>query len=781
MLHVPPGYLDAIQSHTIATKWFGTLKTTRGVKYDVTEAIIEEGSAKLTREICSGKDLVIGATCSAQLDLSLKLPAESRYTLFGAEIRMYSAVQLEDGTWASLPLGVFEITEPPEIKKDAFVIHAYDKMMKFNKNFDGSAQGYPFDIIEQACDACGVEFALTRSNVEALTNGQLSTWNFGEVDIYTWRDLIGFMAAYLCCNAIINTTGDLTLLPWHETWDREVPPGWRFSFTPKDYECYYTSISHYFHVAGEYDRIDLAPGGLEYELEENPFIQFNDDDVRRSCLTAIIQQLSQVSYTPFTAELPSDTSLLPGDVLRFTGNHADDTRCGAITKQVIKLHGGMTVECGGADPNLNVLTDQQKRLKSLAKTSTKDTMFYYDFSNTTELELMSGQLRRVIIFNYTTTKRTHVDFHAEIKAEVIADEQYDADSITYTEHDAGLEVTYYQGGQRVREYFPADLLREGVQLIHLLYFWWASSNIVGSFEAWFRPVNCTIRIGMGAARGYIAGPGLVGEVNWDGSVYVYQDIVWRDFSTIRKALGDAVTHAEIRPTAPEISQETPRLDIGRRILRPFRGDFGHWDTHRVAAIYDDATVEKDGVVLLGGVWVNETGVGEGSVTTQDIEGERILRVTSLHTSGTGDVSYIVSFDGGGNWFYYASGWQNWLGGFGMVASVLSAIPEAQWKAMLDPRGTVMFRAFLEGDASLSDICVYSSAATDFSSASIAGAQRDTVHTQIDGGKLQVKTVYTYTSQAGSIDLGYLRRVDIDTTQFSEVRSIRTQLHREDLP
>ena len=772
MYPVSEAYLQAIQQHTIATRWSGTLKTKDGVEYQITPSLIAEGGAKLTRQLCPSKDITIGSTCSAQLDLKLKLRDVSRYTLMQAKVTMTHELRLQDGSWEAVPLGEFTVTEPPEHGKDELTIHAYDNMQKFNGEFGETLVGKPYDILNRACNVCGVELGTGQDEIANMPNGSVETWNLADIQIYTWRDLIGYMAGFLCCNAMCGVDGKLYLIPYRMVADRVIPPGWRFEYKPCDYECYYTSLTHYFHISQEYESVILAPGGLDYDLGENPFIQFNADDVRRSVLTAIINKLAEAVYTPFSAKLPGDPSILPGDVLEFTGNHAVEGKLSVVTKQVITLHKGMTVECSGDDPNLNVLTVQEKRIRTAAKNSNKDGLFYYDFANATEVAIGDGQRGKIIEFHYTTTKRTHVDFHAELKCLVETTEGYDEGSNTYIERDGVVEITYLQGGDEVTAYYPADLLTDGTQLMHLLYAWWASSNIMSSFEVHVKCIGCSITIPAGAARGYLAGPGLVGEVDWDGTLYIYDDFRPVNFGTVAKRFSGDLVPTVGTPTRRTLLDRVLRRDFFRTVAKRFRDRIGPYSTTRLFNVpYSDAEMAKESVVTSGGVWANADPNVDGTVTMPDTAVPRILQAKSLHTSATGDVTYVVSFDGGESWWYWSNGWTAYEGGYGMVESTMLAITDKQWKPMLYDLGNVMIRAILEEDASLTDIQIITANASDWSDASHLEVTGQDYYLVMSRDRTELRYEWVYQSQETEIDIGRMSRIDIDTTIYSEVWDI----------
>ena len=772
MVPVSDKYLDAIQRLTVTTNWRGTIRTVNGVTYTILPANIVEGSGKITRQICTGEDIQIGTTCAAELDLSLYLENVERYSLYKATVTLYFELLTEDG-WEAVPLGIFTITEPPERSYDVITIHAYDNMLKFNASFGATLVGNPYYMLNYCCNVCGVELGTTQDEITNFVNGTVETYNFEEVEVYTYRDFVGNIASYLCCFAYIGVDGKLYLKPYGMTADRSVSADWRYTYKPKDYEAYYTSISAYFAVTKEYETITLQNGGLDYDLGTNPIIQFNADEVRRSVLTNIITKLAEVSYTPFTASLPCDPSLMVGDVLNFTDNHAVDGKLSAITKQVIRINGSMEVECVGTDPNLNVLTEKEKQITNAARNSDKDAMLYYDYANADTITIGDGQTAQIILFEYTTTKKTHVDFHAEIKCLVETTEEYDEETDTYTENDGVLSFIYRQGGDLVTEHYPVDTHQDGIKLVHLLYAWWSSGNILGTFEVRLKCTGCSVTIDLGASRGYIAGVGLVGDNAWDGSVHIYQDFIPVDFSAIRKNFTGEVSGDTITPDISGISQAITKKNFSNVIMKSFTESLSSHGLHRFTVPYNDGDVSKDNVVASGTVWQNIDNTTDGILTTPDCLVERILRITSRRTSNSGDVTYLMSFDHGETWYTYTDGFVEYQSGYGMVKRIMESIPEAEWTAVIADTGAIMVRAILQDNATLTDIDIYIYDAVEYASVGPEEAEGyDAKYISANGDIIELITGgYTYNGIAMAIDTGNSQSLAIDSTAFSAVRTI----------
>ena len=66
-------------------------------------------------------------------------------------------------------------------------------------------------------------------------------------------------------------------------------------------------------------------------LGANPLLQLGLEEAREQMLTGILESISIVEYVPFDSDTIGDPALDLGDVLQFTGSHADETERSAIT------------------------------------------------------------------------------------------------------------------------------------------------------------------------------------------------------------------------------------------------------------------------------------------------------------------------------------------------------------------------------------------------------------------------------------------------------------------
>ena len=396
---------------------------------------------------------------------------------------------------------------------------------------------------------------------------------------------------------------------------------------------------------------------------------------------------------------------------------------------------------------------------------------YYDYKNAASILIADGTEANVIVFDkYITYADTRVQFDGNVCGEVKTTESYDTATDTYTEHDGNIKITYLMDGVPAADMTPETVLFDGAKLIPLRYVWHASAGLTRSMAVRFRCEGCTLFIPAGESTGTLSGPGLAGDNAWDGTVHIYEAMEKIDFGCILGGMMDNAAITIHRPGTGSISQNVSKFNIWTVIHKNIEDSLGRELQHIYAALYD-IDVTKENITKEGNVWKNSDQSIDGTVTTANDYVGRILKIRSVHTSGNGDVTYIVSFDGGESWWYWADDWTLYDGGYSMVESTMAAITDKQWKRMLKDSGTIMIRAILEKNASLSDIRILISDAKDWSSSSHLQVSCQPYYAIKSRDRTDLRYEYLYQSEETDIDVGRMSKVDIDTTIYSEVDEI----------
>lgn len=325
-------------------------------------------SGSLTRAI-SGQALEIGSVYSSQLSLELDLAGVSRYELYDKTISL--DVKL-DGATDVVPMGVFTITEALQ-SASKITITAFDDMIKFDDvkfvPTDNTSVQLPYKWLSDACSACGVTLGSTSADIQSLPNGNRKTGFADAVaDVQTWRDVLGYIGAYLGAYAYIGRDGLLYMGVYGANSVDTVPANFRCSSNLSDFRTTYDGLYATYKDGGVQEYVSNSnSGGIVLDLGINPFLQFSSDQNREDAIQEIIDLWNGVYYVPYEAEMPLIPTYDTGDVLTFVDNQASIYDLGAITEITYNIGGTMSVTCSGDNPRLTEAQDRfTKTLEGLS-------------------------------------------------------------------------------------------------------------------------------------------------------------------------------------------------------------------------------------------------------------------------------------------------------------------------------------------------------------------------------------------------------------------------------
>lgn len=334
--------------------WSGVINTPTPISFSDDDII----TGALTRAI-AGQALEIGSVYSSQLTLELDISV-SRYELYNKTITLN--VQLE-GASDVIPMGVFTITEALQ-SVGHISITAFDSMIKFddvvfNASLNNSIQS-PYAWLTQACSECGVTLGMTSAQVEVLPNGRRKTGFADSVaDAKTWRDVLGYIGAYLGAYAYIGRDGLLYMGVYVSNSVDTVPANFRCSSGLSDFRTTYDGLYAVYKSDGVQEYVSNSnTGGIILDLGVNPFLQFSNTQNRLEALQEIIDLWDGVYYVPYEAEMPLIPTYDTGDVLTFVDNQAGAYDYGAITEITYNIGGTMSVTCSGDNPRLAEAQDR---------------------------------------------------------------------------------------------------------------------------------------------------------------------------------------------------------------------------------------------------------------------------------------------------------------------------------------------------------------------------------------------------------------------------------------
>ena len=224
--------------------------------------------------------------------------------------------------------------------------------------------------LSDMCTACGVTLGSTSAEIEGLPNGNRKT-GFADVvsDVSTWRDVLGYLAAYLGAFAYIGRDGYLYLARYSAVSDDTIPSSFRFTSNLSDYRTTYDGLYATYKDGGVQEYVsNNNSGGIVLNLGTNPFLQFSNQTNRLAALQEIIDAWNGIYYVPYSSDMPLIPSYDVGDVLTFIDNQAGAYDVGAITEITYNIIGGMNVICSGYNPRLTEAQDRfTKTIAGLSK------------------------------------------------------------------------------------------------------------------------------------------------------------------------------------------------------------------------------------------------------------------------------------------------------------------------------------------------------------------------------------------------------------------------------
>lgn len=547
MYPVSDAFMRAIKSNTRKYYWTGTITTSDKKTYEFGNEDIVKGSGYISRQCCGNSEIELGSVYAAELGISLFCDID-RYTLDEAEIKLWFHLLLDDGSTESIPMGVFYVAEANRRIK-TLELKAYDGMLNLDKSFNkGLSSAAPYEFLSLLSKACHVELAQTKEEIEALPNGTELLGVYQDNDIESWRDFLYYLAQTLGCFAAIDRYGKLCLTSYGSTPVMAIDIRHRFSSSFSDFVTRYTAVNstNKKTETAEYYAKD-PDDGLTMNLGVNPLLQFGLEETRKRIINTILDVVSTVEYVPFDSETIGNPALDLGDVLRFTGGHADETKQSAITSIYTKINGKQTVKCVGKNPRLAAAKSKNdKNISGLISSIGETKLSIYTFTNALALDAGEEKLS-IINMEFASGDETNAEFHAQAIMEVesnpdtrmlTAETTIDLGTTTDDEGNevenkkvisfplswnedgkTTLSVFYVLDGHEVEEFHPKESWLSGKHLLTLYYpIIGLTANQLHTFEVLISMQNGTGHIEAQNIMATITGQGLGVQERWDGRI-----------------------------------------------------------------------------------------------------------------------------------------------------------------------------------------------------------------------------------------------------------------------
>jgi len=425
MYPVSEAFLSAVQENTRRYYWTGKITTKAGVVHEFSEKEIVKGSGYISAQCCDSNEMELGTVYASEMGITLFLDVD-RYTLEDAKVELFYHLELEDSSWEEVPMGIFEVSEANR-KIKCLDIKAYDYMLRFDEPFNGfETVGNAYDFMELCSKACRVELAQTREEIEAMPNGAEVLSVYTENDIETYRDMLYYVGQVLGGFFCINRVGKLELRKYGSEPVMEIGSRHRFSSSFSDFITRYTAVSSTNLKTEMAEYYALEPDdGLTMNLGTNPLLQFGVDETRKELCTNILSDLAVINYVPFDSETIGNPALELGDVLKFSGGHADGARLSAVMSMQIKIGGKQTLKGVGKNPRLARAKSKNDKnisglLNQIEENKTAGKIGIHTFTNASAFSI-SDTDTKIISIEFATSEEVMAQFFGSVIVDVKAD------------------------------------------------------------------------------------------------------------------------------------------------------------------------------------------------------------------------------------------------------------------------------------------------------------------------------------------------------------------------
>ena len=362
MYPVTNNYKTAIAAKVVESNWEGVVTTTAGNQFLINRNTLVQNQSKLTSQYASGDTLEIGTAYSSQLTLTLSGNDYDRYAFYGAVIELNFRLKIPSALVPEVvPCGYYIVTDA-EFQYNSVKLTAYDYMQKFSGKIGTLTDAEPYAGLVAICTACGVTFGNTQAEIEAMINGT-EELTFSELESSeTYRDVIGYVAAILCGNAVIGRDGKLYIKNYSNTAVRTLLASNRYSSTYIDYIGRYNRLAL---TDSDGNEVIYTASGtysetlLTMSIGTNPLLNANDN--RDDMAQDIIDELVDIVYAPCTITMPQDPALDIGDTITISGGNIETPINIILTKQDIKLYGQTQIVSAGGNYELTEARTKTER------------------------------------------------------------------------------------------------------------------------------------------------------------------------------------------------------------------------------------------------------------------------------------------------------------------------------------------------------------------------------------------------------------------------------------
>lgn len=349
-------------------------------------------------------------------------------------------------------------------------------------------------------------------------------------------------------------------------------------------------------------------------------------------LTAILNAVSVIDYVPFESTTIGNPALDPGDILTFSGGHADESKISCITGITYKVNGKHSLKCVGKNHRLSVAKSKNdKNITGLINQVESGKTVVYNFVNAAEIDI--GDVHTEILsIDFTAKEETSAHFLAEILLSVAAEDtvrtiegtaSYEdttdgknevAKPVHYTFTEKGqaeLEVVYRINNEDLEYFIPTKTCINGNHILTLfLPLTRVAPNSANNLTVLMKIAGGTVHIGANQIKATISGQGLVaGLGEWNGKLTAEETIELyplKFYPTTPIAMVDGCVVSTDEPTSKNLSATISLLPLRKRGIK-IRGIREKLSVEQIVEGWTfttevDSTYATDWVITDGGVF-----------------------------------------------------------------------------------------------------------------------------------------------------------------------------------
>ena len=377
MYNVSEQFKNSLKSPKRKSRITGTLTTSKQVEYQINDSNIIKNSLYVTNQIVNNNKLCFGSVYAAECGFIMNSDID-RYSLFGATVKLYFTLKLEDGTEESLPLGVFTV-DTAERVGSRIKITGIDNMNKFDVDVSEDVNDSLYELLKYISNKCKVELAQSKKDIEALhINATSQNYTIQRSKINTYRDAIAYLSMIICANATIDNLGKLKLVQYANNSIDSNDRGTRLNNCNfNDYETTFKGVKARF-FANEnyytYEAMEKDANGLILDFGDIPIVG-GTAKTKNDTIDAILQTVKQISYVPATLYIASNPTYELGDMITCRDiNNTDNAINTYVMAYKYSYREKETINCYGENPLLqNIKTKNDRQLDGIEnQISTKD-------------------------------------------------------------------------------------------------------------------------------------------------------------------------------------------------------------------------------------------------------------------------------------------------------------------------------------------------------------------------------------------------------------------------